>query len=690
MSLLERLGKKPIQKESKQIDGENNEKEVIVNDEKIESVDEFIGFGHKKEVIGQEEIDGGLKAELQRGDTRDNELSSKLELISKLDSDVNLTKALELLSSLSSQLNKNKNIEPLLNENSINNAEQELNKKISHIDSYTGYKSDLNINKTKESGARVVSILSKSAESCMEEKPSKNQYMKNNDDIDAEKENVKLAHDIKNIAVEESAAKTENELNAKATAGMRLGLGSRLGLNTDVCTIPNPTVTQAANAKNIARPILQSNQDQYQSLKIEIHRQIIEELSIEQQKILTNSSSDRSELERIVADLCNKVIDGDNPFAIPRADRANIVNDIIDEVLGLGPIEPLLKDDTVSEVMINGPKMVYVERKGKLSLTSVQFQDEAHLMNIIERIVAPLGRRIDESSPLVDARLADGSRVNVIIPPLALNGACVTIRKFAKDPLTINNLIGFGTLNDDMASLIKACVTGRLNIVVSGGTGSGKTTTLNVLSSFIPEDERIVTIEDAAELQLRQDHVVTLESRPANIEGNGQVAIRDLVRNALRMRPDRIVVGEVRSGEALDMLQAMNTGHDGSLTTAHANSPRDVLSRLETMVLMAGMELPVKAIREQIASAIDLIIQQTRLRDGSRKITYITEVQGMEGDVIVLQDLFYFEQDGLDEDGKLKGTFRTTGIRPKFLEKLETNGIKLDCSMFLGDVGWDE
>lgn len=478
-------------------------------------------------------------------------------------------------------------------------------------------------------------------------------------------------------------------LGAKLGLGLRTGLGARLGKKTE-----NPKEVTAASmgkpafaAKAGAVGPAGAKQDQYQNLKIEIHRQIIEELSIEQQKIIANSSSDRAELEHIVVELCNRVIDGDNPMAMSRADRMNIVNDIVDEVLGLGPIEPLLKDESVSEVMINGPKMVYVERKGKLTLTNVQFQDETHLMNVVERIVAPLGRRIDESSPLVDARLADGSRVNIIIPPLALNGACVTIRKFAKDPLTINNLIGFGSLNEDMAALIKACVLGRLNIVVSGGTGSGKTTTLNVLSSFIPEDERIVTIEDAAELQLRQDHVVTLESRPANVEGNGQVSIRDLVRNALRMRPDRIVVGECRSGEALDMLQAMNTGHDGSLTTAHANSPRDVISRLETMVLMAGMDLPVRAIREQIASAVDLIIQQSRLRDGSRKITYITEVQGMEGDVIVLQDLFRFEQDGLDENGKLKGEFRTSGIRPKFLEKLETNGIKVDGEMFLGKWG---
>lgn len=438
-----------------------------------------------------------------------------------------------------------------------------------------------------------------------------------------------------------------------------------------------------------------STDDQYQELKLDIHRRIVDEMNVEQQQSLMNGQQDRREIEGIIAEYCNRVLD-ENPFAVPRGDRTAIVADLLDEMLGLGPIEPLLKDETVTEIMINGPKHIFVERLGKLHLTKVQFHDDLHLMNIIERIIAPLGRRIDESSPLVDARLEDGSRVNIIIPPLSLIGPCVTIRKFTKDPLSVENLIGFDSLSETMAGFLRACITARLNVVVSGGTGSGKTTTLNVLSSFIPSDERIVTIEDAAELQLMQEHVVTLESRPANIEGSGQITIRDLVRNALRMRPDRIIVGEVRSGEALDMLQAMNTGHDGSLTTAHANSPRDVLSRLETMVLMAGMELPVKAIREQISSAVDLIIQQSRIRDGSRKITHITEVQNMEGDIIILQDLFRFVQTGVDESGKILGEFESTGIMPKFMEKIEINGINIPKNLFsLGtdrtrDEGWGQ
>ena len=413
--------------------------------------------------------------------------------------------------------------------------------------------------------------------------------------------------------------------------------------------------------------------DPYQPLKQKIHQKIVDELG--------SVEMDRRQLEEAVTHISSAAMDAE-PVLVPRFERTRIISEIIDEVLGLGPIEPLLKDDTVTEVMVNRYNQVYVERNGLLVLTDVHFRDDIHVMHIIEKIVSPLGRRIDESSPMVDARLPDGSRVNAIIPPLALTGPALTIRKFSRDPFKINDLVDMDTLTQEMADLLKACVEGKLNIVISGGTGSGKTTTLNVLSSFIPADERIVTIEDAAELQLRQEHIVTLEARPANIEGRGAVTIRDLVRNSLRMRPDRIVVGEVRSGEALDMLQAMNTGHEGSMTTGHANSPRDMVSRMETMVLMAGMDLPVRAIREQISSAIDLVIQQSRLRDGSRKVTHLTEVQGMEGDVITMQDLFIFDQTGRDADGKIIGRYKPTGIRPKFVEKLLANGIKLPAELF--------
>ena len=423
----------------------------------------------------------------------------------------------------------------------------------------------------------------------------------------------------------------------------------------------------------------EAKEDNYQELKLAIHRRIVDEMSDQEQQFLASNTHTRAEVEELISSYCQRVLD-DNPMNVPRGERARIVADICDEILGLGPIEPLLKDESITEVMINGPKKIFVERKGKLQLTNVQFHDDAHLMTIIERIVSPLGRRVDEASPLVDARLADGSRVNAIVPPLSLIGPCVTIRKFTKNPLSIDNLVGFGTLSEEMAEFLEACVKARLNIMVSGGTGSGKTTTLNVLSSFIPDRERIVTIEDAAELRLQQQHVVTLESRPANLEGKGAITIRDLVRNALRMRPDRIIVGEVRSGEALDMLQAMNTGHDGSLTTGHANSPRDILSRLETMVMMAGMDLPVRAIREQIASALDLIIQQSRIQDGSRKITYITEVQKMEGDTIVLQDLFTYVQTGINESGKSVGYYEASGLQPMFLQKFKMNGVELPQS----------
>ena len=421
--------------------------------------------------------------------------------------------------------------------------------------------------------------------------------------------------------------------------------------------------------------------DSLMQLKLKIHQHIVEEISPEEQAILSQSNYDSQQAEDIIDRYFQKVLE-ENPFDVPMGVRSRIIIDMRDEMLGLGPIEPLRKDDSVTEIMINGPQQIYVERLGKLQLSNVHFHDTAHLMNIIDRILTPLGRRIDEASPLVDARLDDGSRVNVIIPPLSLVGPCVTIRKFSKTPFSVENLISFGTLDEKMAMFLRGCVKARVNVLVSGGTGSGKTTTLNVLSSFIPNGERIVTIEDAAELRLQQPHVVTLEGRPANIEGKGQITIRDLVRNALRMRPDRIIVGEVRSGEALDMLQAMNTGHDGSLTTAHANSPRDALSRLETMVLMSGLELPVRAIREQVSSAIDIIIQQSRMKDGSRKVTHITEVQHMEGDTITTQDIFRFEQTGVDSDGKIQGFFSPTGLLPGFLDKFRLSGVTLPEGFF--------
>jgi pilus assembly protein CpaF len=366
---------------------------------------------------------------------------------------------------------------------------------------------------------------------------------------------------------------------------------------------------------------------------------------------------------------------------LTRGERASMLEDVCADILGLGPLDRLLNDETITEILVNGPRQVYVERRGVLELLPIQFNSDEDVMRIVERIVAPLGRRIDESSPMVDARLPDGSRVNVIIPPLALNGPCLSIRKFAKTALSVPDLIRFGTLTSELATFLQACVKAQLNIVVAGGTGTGKTTVLNVLSSYIPEKERIVTIEDSAELQIQQPHVVRLEARPANVEGKGAVPLRQLVINALRMRPDRIVVGEVRSGEALDMLQAMNTGHEGSLTTVHSNSARDTLHRVETMVMMAGMELPLRAIREQIAAAFDMVIQLERVLDGSRKIVQVTEVQGMEGDIIVMQDIFRFIQTGVI-DGKVQGAFQPMGVRPKFMERIEAMGINIPPSTF--------
>jgi pilus assembly protein CpaF len=430
-----------------------------------------------------------------------------------------------------------------------------------------------------------------------------------------------------------------------------------------------PTDAQAARS-----PRPNQKQDSFNELKARVQNRLIAEL--DPRMDLGNAD----EVRRTVEETFSSVLESEG-ISLTRVERLRLFEAISAEILGYGPIEPLLKDPTISEIMVNGPKQVYVEKSGRLEQTDVQFQDDDHVMRVIDRIVSPLGRRIDESSPTVDARLPDGSRVNSVIPPIALNGPILTIRKFSRDPFTVEDLIRFGTFTAEMATFLKACVEARLNIVVAGGTGSGKTTMLNVLSSFIPGDERIITIENAAELQLRQEHVVRLESRPSNIEGKGEISIRDLVINSLRMRPERIVVGECRGGEALDMLQAMNTGHDGSMTTAHANSPRDTLSRLETMCLMAGMDLPVRAIREQVASAVDLIVQQERLKDGSRKITSVTEVQGMEGDVIVLQDIFTFQQTGI-ENSKIVGRMKPTGIRPKFIHRFEVANIYLPPNIF--------
>lgn len=415
-----------------------------------------------------------------------------------------------------------------------------------------------------------------------------------------------------------------------------------------------------------------------EELREKLHQFVIQELG----PVLDDKRISEVELRRQVHEALMRAL-AKEEAALSATEKAELMADVTDDVLGYGPVDRFLKDDTVTEVMVNGPSRIFVERSGKIERTDARFVDEAHLRRIVDKIVSQVGRRVDESTPMVDARLPDGSRVNAIIHPLAIGGPYLTIRKFAADPYSVEDLINFGTLTPQTAHFVDACVKGRLNVVVSGGTGTGKTTMLNVLSSFIPDNERIVTVEDAKELQLHQEHVLTLEARPANIEGKGEVKIRDLVRNALRMRPDRIVVGEARGAEALDMLQAMNTGHDGSITTIHSNSPRDTLSRVETMSLMAGMDLPIRAIREQMASALDLVVHLTRLRDGTRRVTHVSEVMGMEGDVIVMQDIYLFDYGmGIDEEGRFLGHLKSTGIRPAFSDKLADVGIFLGPELF--------
>ena len=426
--------------------------------------------------------------------------------------------------------------------------------------------------------------------------------------------------------------------------------------------------------RRVAAPGVNPQRDTYLDLKTRVQNRLLAELdpSMDISKV--------NEVRNTIQELFEQVLAEEN-IVLTRPERHRLFEQIAAEILGFGPLQPLLEDETITEVMVNGAKNIYIERAGKIIRVPLSFESDDHVMRIIDRIVAPMGRRIDESSPYVDARLPDGSRVNAVIPPISLVGPVVTIRKFFKNPITLEQLVKFGTISQEALQFLKACVEARLNVIISGGTGSGKTTLLNILSQYIPGDERIVTIENAAELQLRQEHVVTLESRPPNIEGRGEVTIRQLVINALRMRPDRIIVGEIRDDAALDMLQAMNTGHDGSMTTAHSNSPRDTLSRIETMTMMAGMELPVRAIREQVSSAIDLVVHQERMRDGSRKVVNITEVSGMEGDVITMTDIFLFEQSGF-EDGKVIGRLRPTGLRPKFIDKIEAAGIHLPASIF--------
>jgi pilus assembly protein CpaF len=438
---------------------------------------------------------------------------------------------------------------------------------------------------------------------------------------------------------------------------------------------------QADRWHDVQRPAQSARVHALEDLRQKMHQFVIQELG----PILYDQRVSEADLRKQVEEQLHRAL-AQERLALHANERQLLVQSVFDDVLGYGPIDRLLRDPTINEVMVNGPHKVFVEREGKIQLTDVQFVDEGHLRRIIDKIVSQVGRRVDEATPMVDARLPDGSRVNVVVHPLAIGGPFMTIRRFATDPFRVDDLVTMGTLTTQTAHFMEACVRGRLNVVVSGGTGTGKTTLLNVLSSFIPADERIITIEDAKELQLQQPHVLALEGRPPNIEGKGEVRIRDLVRNALRMRPDRIVVGEVRGAEALDMLQAMNTGHDGSLTTVHSNAPRDTLSRIETMALMAGMDLPVRVIREQMASALDLVIHLSRLRDGTRRVTHISEVMGMEGDVMVLQDLYLYDYGmGFDHDGRFVGHLKSTGIRPGFSERLANYGITLDASLFAGD-----
>ncbi len=425
-----------------------------------------------------------------------------------------------------------------------------------------------------------------------------------------------------------------------------------------------------------ARTPEQSKQDEFEIIKRRIHSRLVDKLDLSRVGEMKGDALKR-EIRLVVEHLC----DAENTL-LNRSERDRIVDEVLDETFGLGPLEFLLKDPTISDILINGPKSIFVERRGRLEKTEVEFRDNGHLMQIIDRIVSRVGRRVDETSPMVDARLEDGSRVNAIIPPLALDGAAVSIRRFGATPVRLEDLLNFKAFTPEMVMLLEGCIKARLNMIICGGTGSGKTTLLNTLSSFIQNDQRVVTIEDAAELRLQQEHVVRLETRPANIEGTGAITATDLVKNALRMRPERIIIGECRGGETLDMLQAMNTGHDGSLTTVHANTPRDGIARLETLVMMAGYDLPVKAIRQQIAGAVDVVIQASRLQGGPRRVTHITEIVGMEQDTVVMQDIYRFNQEGVDENGKAHGHFECTGVRPTFMSRLESAGIRLPASAF--------